>query len=354
MPVDAWVRLPDVRFPDARMVVERVFGAVDLGGSHVGLALGCADPATGEYRLLARRNLEGGGYPGWKMVLDRIAGGILELEREVGERAAAVAVGCPGLVDLKQGETRFLPNLPTRWRDVPVARILGERFGAPVHLLNDVRAATLGEFTLGAGRGTSTMVLLALGTGIGGGVVVDGRLRLGRLGAAGELGHQTVDPDGPLCGCGNRGCLEAVASGPAIAAAGVRLLRSGQAPALFDLTGGDAGQVSARTMGEAARAGDRAVARELDRIASLVGIAVANVVVVLHPELIVLAGGVAGLGDLLFDGVRQELARRVRVFPLDGLRVEPASLGTDAGLAGALAWAATAHGRRKPLHPVAK
>ena len=226
-----------------------------------------------------------------------------------------------------------------------MARLLGERLGAPVHLLNDVRAATLGEFTFGAGRGTSTMALFALGTGIGGGVVVDGRLRLGPLGSAGELGHQIVDPGGPLCGCGARGCLEAVASGPAIAAAGVRLLRSGQAPALFDLTAGDAGQVTAETMGEAAAAGDEAVTKELERIAGLVGIAAANVVVTLHPELIVLGGGVAGLGDLLFDGIRETIADRVRVFPTGGVRVEPAALGTDAGLAGVLAWAASASPR---------
>lgn len=323
------------------MTTEALYGAVDLGGSHIGLALGSVDIEAGEYRVVARRNLEGGGYDGWQPVLDRIAEGLLELVREVGQNPAAVGVGCPGWVDLEGGVTRFLPNLPSQWRDVPVADRLGARLEAPVYLLNDVRAATLGEFRFGAGRGTSTMALFALGTGIGGGVVVDGRLRLGPLGSAGELGHQIVDPTGPLCGCGNRGCLEAVASGPAIAAAGVRLLRSGQAPALFDLTGGDAGQVSAKTMGEAATAGDEAVTKELERIAGLVGIAAANVVVTLHPELIVLGGGVAGLGDLLFDGVRGTIAERVRVFPIDDVRVEPAALGTDAGLAGVLAWAAT-------------
>lgn len=326
------------------MTIEALHGAVDLGGSHVGLALGVVDAAAGEFRLVARRDLEGGGYDGWQPVLDRIGEGLLELTREVGEPPAAIGVGCPGWVDLEAGVTRFLPNLPGQWRDVPVARLLGERLAAPVHLLNDVRAATLGEFTLGAGRGTSTMALFALGTGIGGGVVIDGSLRLGPLGSAGELGHQIVDPGGPLCGCGARGCLEAVASGPAIAAAGVRLLRSGQAPALFDLTGGDAGQVTAETMGEAARAGDEAVTKELERIAGLVGVAAANVVVTLHPELIVLGGGVAGLGDVLFDGVRRTIADRVRVFPTDGVRVEPAALGTDAGLAGVLAWAASRRG----------
>ena len=318
-----------------------LYGAVDLGGSHIGLALGTVDAEAAEFRLIARRNLEGGGYDGWQPVLDRIAGGLLDLIGEAGQKPAAVGIGCPGWVDIEAGVTRFLPNLSSQWRDVPVARLLGERLDAPVRLLNDVRAATLGEFTFGAGRGVSTMALFALGTGIGGGVVVDGRLRLGRLGSAGELGHQIVDPTGPLCGCGARGCLEAVASGPAIAAAGVRLLRSGQAPALFEVTGGDAGQVSAETMGEAARAGDEAVTQELERIAGLVGIAAANIVVTLHPELIVLGGGVAGLGDLLFAGVRRTIAERVRVFPTDDVRIEPAALGTDAGLAGVLAWAGT-------------
>lgn len=323
------------------MTTEALYGAVDLGGSHIGLALGSVDVEAGEYRVVACRNLEGGGYDGWEPMLDRIAEGLLELVRGGGQNPAAVGVGCPGWVDLEGGVTRFLPNLPSQWRDVPVADLLGARLEAPVYLLNDVRAATLGEFRFGAGRGTSTMALFALGTGIGGGVVVDGRLRLGPLGSAGELGHQIVDPTGPLCGCGNRGCLEAVASGPAIAAAGVRLLRSGQAPALFDLTGGDAGQVSAETMGEAATAGDEAVTKELERIAGLVGIAAANIVVALHPELIVLGGGVAGLGDLLFDRVRRTIAERVRVFPTDDVRVEPAALGTDAGLAGVLVWAAS-------------
>ncbi len=318
-----------------------LLGGVDLGGSHIGLALGRVDAATGEHELLARRNLVTGDYDAWRPLLDRVVSGLEEMSREVGEAPTAAGVGCPGWVDLKAGVTRFLPNLPGQWRDVPLARLLGKRLGCPVHLLNDVRAATLAEFRFGAGRGVSTMALFALGTGIGGGLVVDGRLRLGSLGSAGELGHQIVEPTGPLCGCGARGCLEAVASGPAIAAAGVRLMRSGQAPVLHEVTGGDAGLVMAETMGKAARGGDQAVRAELERIAGLVGIAVANVIVTLHPELVVLGGGVAGLGDLLFDGVSKTVADRVRVFPTDDVCIEPAALGADAGVVGALAWAAS-------------
>ena len=132
----------------------------------------------------------------------------------------AAGMGVPGLVDRDQGITLFLPNLPTQWRGVAVARMLGDCIGYPVYLLNDARIATLGEMSYGLGRNGGTMVFLSLGTGIGGGVVIDGKLRLGPLGAAGELGHQTILPDGPLCGCGNHGCLETLASGPAIGAEG--------------------------------------------------------------------------------------------------------------------------------------
>ena len=143
-----------------------------------------------------------------------------------------LGMGTPGLVDVATGTTRFLPNMPTQWRDVPVAAILGERLGCPVRLLNDVRTALLGELRFGHGKDhpRMTMAFFAIGTGVGGAVAIDGQLRLGPLGAAGELGHQTIITDGPRCGCGNRGCLEALASGPAITAEGVRLMLAGLAP----------------------------------------------------------------------------------------------------------------------------
>ena len=127
-------------------------------------------------------------------------------------------MGVPGLVEIDTGITKFLPNFPGHWRDVEVARILSARIGCHVQLLNDVRTATLGELTFGHGRGVNTMAFFSLGTGVGGGIVVDGKLRLGPLGAAGELGHMTILPDGPPCGCGSRGCLETLVGAPAIAA----------------------------------------------------------------------------------------------------------------------------------------
>ena len=213
--------------------------------------------------------------------------------------------------------------------------MLAAQVGCPSHLLNDVRTATLGELMFGRGRQANTMAFFAIGTGIGGGVVVDGKLRLGPLGAAGELGHQIILPDGPRCGCGNRGCLEALASAPAIAAEGVRLLLSGQAPKLHEIVGGDRRATSApETMAQAAREGDARVAEAIVRAAEYLGIGVANVVVTLHPDLVVLGGGAAAIGDLLFDTVRATVARRIGMFPTDGVRIEPSLLGDKAGVVG--------------------
>ena len=243
------------------------------------------------------------------------------------------------LLDLVAGNTKFLPNLPTNRRDVPMRDMLASQVGCPVYLLNDVRTATLGELMFGRGRQAKTMAFFAIGTGIGGGVVVDGKLRLGPLGAAGELGHQTILPDGPRCGCGNRGCLEALASASAIAAEGVRLLLSGQAAKLYEIVGGEPGRVSTKTMAQAAGEGDSRVAEAIVRAAEYLGIGVANVVVTLHPDLVVLGGGAAAIGDLLFDTVRATVTRRVGMFPTDGVRIEPSLLGDKAGVVGAVALA---------------
>jgi glucokinase len=272
-------------------------------------------------------------------VLQRIAELVVKLADRVGSQPAALGLGIPGLVDLERGITRFLPNLATQWREVPAAEILTAQLGCPVYLLNDVRMATLGELVFGHGRSSRAMAFFAIGTGIGGGIAVDGRLRLGPLGAAGELGHQTIVPDGPRCGCGNRGCLETLASGPALAAEGIRLLQSGQAPILYELTGGNPVSVTPRELAAAAEAGDHAVREAVVRAARYLGIGVANVVTILHPDLVVLGGGIAAIGDLLFETVRQTMRERVRMFPADDVRVLPPFLGDKAGVMGGVALA---------------
>jgi glucokinase len=183
------------------------------------------------------------------------------------------------------------------------------------------------------------MLFFALGTGIGGGVVIDGKLRLGPLGAAGELGHQTILPDGPLCGCGNRGCLETLASGPALTAAAVRLLKSGLAPKLHEITNGNISKVSPETLTQAALAGDEYAKSVIVQAARYLGIGVANMVAALHPDLVVIGGGVAKIGELLFRTVRETVMDRVGMFPPDDVLIEPSSLGENAGALGAVALA---------------
>lgn len=311
-----------------------IYASVDLGGTKIACAF-----ADGQGQVVTQKTIPTHSHQGPEAVLDRIGRLVLDLAEQAGRRPAALGMGVPGLADLGRGVVRFLPNLPTNWPNVPVREHLSPQIGCPVYLLNDVRMATLGELTFGRGQKTGTMAFFALGTGIGGGVVIDGELRLGKLGAAGELGHQTILPHGPRCGCGNSGCLETLASGPAITAEGVRLLLSGQASHLHEIVQGDPAQVTPKEMAAAAEAGDQAVRQALFRAAEYLGIGIANVISILHPELVVLGGSVAEIGPLLFETVREVAPRRVGMFPAHDVRIEPSRLGNQAGMWGGIALA---------------
>ena len=317
----------------------QVLTGVDLGGTSIKAALADAD---GE--VLATRSIPTESQQGPETVVARIGSLVGELCQDIVDaELQALGVGIPGLVDIDTGTTKFLPNFPTQWLNVPVARMLGDQLGCPVRLLNDVRTATLGELRFGHGRSDAklTMAFFAIGTGVGGGVTIDGELRLGPLGAAGELGHQTILPNGPRCGCGNHGCLETLASGPAIAAQGVRLMRSGLAPALHELVKGAADRVTTREMSQVADQ-DSHVREVIVDAARAIGMAAANVVTILHPDIIVLGGGVAEIGPLLTDTVRDEIRERVGMFPTENVRVETSRLGEQAGTMGAVALAKSA------------
>jgi len=314
--------------------MSELYASVDLGGTNIKCAFG-----DKEGELHCARSVPTESHEGPQAVLERIAGLVNGMACECNDRPAALGMGVPGLIDMKNGVTKFFPNLPTQWRDVPVRDILSPKAGCPVYMLNDVRTATLGELTFGHGRTARTMAFFALGTGIGGGVVVDGKLRLGPLGAAGELGHQTVLADGPRCGCGNRGCVEALASGPAIIAEGVRLVLGGQAPKLHEIVGGDVSEITTKEMAQAAAEGEETVKEAIVRAARYLGIAVANVITILHPDLIVLGGGVAQIGELLFDTVRETVRARVGMLPTGDIAIKPSMLGDKAGILGGIALA---------------
>ena len=257
-----------------------------------------------------------------------------------------VGIGAPGVLDLERGRTLFLPNLPDTWRNGPLKTTIEAAVGLPTCLLNDVRCFTLGEKTFGAGRDAETMVCLAIGTGIGGGIVINGQLHLGLGGTAGEVGHQIVDPHGPPCGCGSRGCMEAFASGPAITAMALKAITQGRTTSIAELVSYDLNKVTPEVVCQAAQAGDP-IARDIYEHAGFyIGIGVANLIAILSPQMVVIGGGVAQAGALLFDPIRRTARERVHVTPIEQVQIVPAQLGTDGGLIGAAVWASlqTTHG----------
>ena len=250
-----------------------------------------------------------------------------------------VGIGAPGRLDLDRGRVLFLPNLPGTWPNVPLRETLAGQVHLPILLLNDARAMTLGEWLFGAGRGAETMACFGIGTGIGGGLVLHGRLYLGAGGNNGELGHQVIDFNGPPCGCGNRGCVEAYASGSAIPALALKAVTQGLTTRIGELVNYDLNRVSPKVIYEAACAGD-AIAQDIyERAGFYLGIAVANVVTTLGAARIVIGGGVAQAGDLLLDPIRRTVKERVHIVPLEQVQIVPAELGTNAGIIGVAQWA---------------
>jgi glucokinase len=289
---------------------------LDLGGTNMKCAV--VERGAGDPRVLASDSWPTDSEDGPEAVLSRVA----ELGRRtvapLGEPATA-GLALPGHFDAQRGTGVLLPNLRGDWEGRPIAGPVGERLGLPVALVNDVRALTLAELRMGAGRGAADLVCIALGTGVGGGVVIAGRMHLG-LGHAGEIGHTTVDPDGPLCGCGNRGCLDRMASAESIAAA--------------------AGQPTVQAAAAAARAGDPAALAAFAVAGERVGRVLAGAIVLLWPERVVVGGGVAEAGDALFAPLREEIRRRACVAPIDRIAIVPAELGSYAGAVGAALWSA--------------
>jgi glucokinase len=275
---------------------------------------------------------------GLDAVLDRIVESLDASLAKAGVergRLASVGIASPGAVDVVQGIVPNAPQLPG-WQDVPLARLLEERLGLPTRLENDATAAALGEHRFGAGRGSRFMLYITVSTGVGGGIIIDGELYRGKSGAAGELGHVIIDMNGPPCGCGARGCLEALASGTAIARKGEQLAESGDSPVLARLRR-EEGRVTAEMMERAAKMGD-AASREVFREAGhYFGVALAGFVNVFDPEVIVIGGGVAKAGDLLLEQARVTMESLAMKQPLKGVRLAVSELGDFAGTFGMLA-----------------
>jgi glucokinase len=258
----------------------------------------------------------------------------------------AVGVGAAGLVDVADGVLRFAPNLA--WRELPIATRMRDALGLPCQVDNDATVAAYGEYRFGAGRGFRDLLLVTVGTGIGGGIVSNGRLFRGANGFAAEIGHIVVEPGGPPCGCGNLGCWEQVAAGRAIDRAGREAARERPDSLLASLAGGDPDRVTGRLVTEAARAGDKGALAVLAEVGRRLGEGIAGLVNVLDPQIVVVGGGAIFAGDLLLDPAREAFLDAVEG-PEHRPRVPivAALLGNDAGAVGAAALALEELGRMR-------
>lgn len=285
---------------------------LDLGGTNIKVVV--LDDADGTDQVVYSDTVPTYAERGPEAVVDRL----IEVGRGVISHHAqieAIGIGVPGLFNPITGTIELFPNLPGPWPGQSIRDPVAEGVDLPATLINDARAFTLAEGTIGAGRGSSTLVCITLGTGIGGGIMFNGALYTGPLGVAGEIAHQTVLPDGPLCGCGNRGCAEALAKADAIAAR--------------------AGRTTVEEVYAGVEAGEPECIEAVEFAAYYLGIALANAVVLLGPDRIVVGGGVTQAGDVVLNPIRNAVRTRVTLIPTEAISVVPAALGSRAGAVGA-------------------
>jgi glucokinase len=310
---------------------------IDIGGTNLVVGAVTEDGMTVRGLLT-----EPTGVPdGADVVIDRIlrmARSVMDSTRAEDRRAdlVGVGIGAPGPLDRKKGLVLLTPNL--RWTNMPLRDRIGAPLGLPASLDNDANCAMLGEHWVGAAKGARNAVCFTIGTGIGGGIVVDGKLVHGASDVAGEIGHITIEMNGRRCGCGNDGCLEAYASGPAIARRAVEAIEAGAVSAMAEKAG-DNSRITAQTVFQCAADGDP-LADELVRdTARYLGVGIANMLNILNPEIVVVCGGVTKAGDHLFVPLRREVSRRAFKPAVKACRIVPGQLEGTAGVVGAAkAW----------------
>ena len=304
---------------------------IDAGGTKVaGLLVDCSSGG----RVLARAKAEMPAGDADRAVETTIAvGRELAGRPEASDGVGAVGIGAAGMIDL-DGVMRFAPNIA--WRDVALGPLVADALDIVAYADNDANVAAWGEFRFGAGRGSNDMLLVTVGTGIGGGIVAGGRLFRGAHGFGAEIGHIIVEPDGPLCGCGNHGCWEQVASGRAIDRLGRAAALEHPDSILASLNGGDTAAVRGTQVTEAARRGDRAALDVFEEVGRRLGEGIAGLVNVLDPDVVVVGGGAVVAGDLLLGPARRAFGGTVEApGHRPAVPMVPAALGTDAGAIGA-------------------
>jgi glucokinase len=307
----------------------------DLGGTKM-LSL----VVNRDFETVGRARAKTLGFEGARAVVDRI---ITTIGKSLAEAKldasdlSGIGIGCPGPLDLDRGVVIEAPNLG--WAKVPIKDVLEKEFACPAVIMNDVDGGVYGEYRFGAGRGGRCVLGVFPGTGIGGGCVYEDKILRGKTGSCMEIGHIQVLPDGPLCGCGRRGCLEAVASRLAIAADAAKAAYRGEAPALHEAAGTDVGNIRSGALSRSIKSGDKVVRRIVTDAAQRIGVAVGSVISLLSPDIVVLGGGlVEEMPDLFVSTVSRAAREHTMPAFADTFTVVAAKLGDDATAKGAAAW----------------
>lgn len=310
--------------------------AVDLGGTKIIAAI-----ISDKGQVMAREYYLTLAEEGPQSVIDRILSAIDHILGSVNldlSKLHSISLAAAGTIDLDKGLVTLSPNLPG-WHNIPLRDIVKEKHRVDTFLINDASAAALGEHHFGAGRGVNNLVLLTLGTGIGGGIIINGELYSGPCGSAGEIGHTTIDVNGPRCGCGNVGCLEMLASGTAIAQEAVRRISQGERSSLTKILDGKVANITAKEVSLAAQNGDSLALAVISQAATYLGVAMVNLVNIFNPEMIIIGGGMAQMGDLLLNTARQVVKERAFPLSAQAVRIVTAQLGDNAGVLGAAVFA---------------
>lgn len=251
---------------------------------------------------------------------------------------AAIGVGAPGISNPETGVIFTSPNLPG-WHNVPLRDIIERKSGKKTFLINDANAAALGELYFGAGRGARNLIYITISTGIGGGIIINGELYTGAIGTAGEVGHMTIDHNGPLCNCGNTGCWEALASGSALAKEAKHRIEEGAKTSILDCASGSVENVTAQVIQTAAGYGDPLAKELITRTGYYIGVGLANLINIFNPEVIVIGGGLSNMGAMLLDPAFTVGGERAYKEAYRAVRFAMAELGGNSGVLGAAAFA---------------
>ena len=317
-----------MRLNKGKIMVKNRIG-IDVGGTNVKIAL-----VNDKGNILYSNSVPTRAEMGYEYTVNNIKQAIRDLITETGvTNIDGIGFDFPGQIDYKNGIVRLAPNIPG-WVNIPIAKIIEDEFKIPTRIDNDVHCAALGELKFGAGQDCENFICMTVGTGIGSGIVINGKLVRGASNAAGELGHIKLQMhEGPLCGCGDYGCLEAFASGPSIVAMAEEYISGGKSTKFREMASG--GEITPYIVAEAAKLGDPVAKRIFTKVGEYIGFGLASVVNLLNPEKIIIGGGVADAGDILIEPIKDTIKKRAMVVAGSAVEIVPAKLANTAGVIGA-------------------